>query len=78
MKKRKKDIEQDWEQNYTLSQVRTVLKIHGLDYKDFSDWIYGQTCPVIIEDGVAEAGVYGYDLWRYLQWKLEGKEPIWD
>ncbi|MFW9922707.1 MAG: DUF58 domain-containing protein, partial [Candidatus Thorarchaeota archaeon] len=47
----------------------------GLDVDDFNDWMYGQTCPMVIrvnrETGKQECavGVYEYDVFRYIDWK---------
>lgn len=63
----KDGIEEDIARDYTWEQAKTVLKLEGLDERDFADFMVGQTVPVVEVNGKRELGVYGYDLFRYIQ-----------
>lgn len=58
----------------SYEEVLGVLKYFRLPKQDFDNWMVGQTCP--LTNG--KIGVYWYDLNRYVQWKLQGKLPIFD
>jgi hypothetical protein len=76
--KPKNNFETDLEANYTWSQTKTILGLYKLDEKEFNDWFVGQTAPVIEVNGKREIGIYGWDLHRYLEWKLNGTIPEFD
>lgn len=78
MGKVKQKLQDDIREDYTESQVETILKIHGLPSQPFWEWMYGQTCPMIEVDGKQVPGVFGHDLYRYIRWKTEGVKPLWD
>lgn len=74
----KDGLEEDINRDYTWSQVKTICELYKLDPKEFSNWMNGQTCPMLEVDGKRELGYYGYDLFRWLNYKKEGKAIIWD
>ena len=79
-----KRLRLDYHEGLSDNQVRIALYELGLDYKDFAEWMNGQTCPIVPRprelDGEVQnvPGVYEYDLVRYVHWKLKGIKPIWD
>jgi hypothetical protein len=76
----------DYHEGLSANQVKIILAELGLTdkFKQFSEWMYGQTCPVIqrysrltgktIETG----GVYEYDLFRWIENQKKGTPLIWD
>ncbi len=79
----KKHTRLDYHEGVSANQARIVLYELGLDFKDFSKWMFGQTCPLIPRyDSLGKVqqigGVYEYDLARYIHWKLKGIKPVWD
>jgi predicted DNA-binding transcriptional regulator AlpA len=65
-------------ENMTWEKVKEVLHKNKLSVKHFTDWMNGQTCPIVEVKGKKQIGFYKYDVDRYIQWQLKGIEPIWD
>lgn len=91
--KRKPKIEDtlDYHEGMTENQVRIVLHEFGLNYDKFSKWMVGQTCPILrryvsgiciggdgVEPIIQHAGVYEYDLFRYIRHHRRGAPLIFD
>ena len=55
--------------------VRGALEYFNLAEDDFFNWMNGQTCPLLPN---GQAGVFWYDLNRYIQWKLNNIVPEFD
>lgn len=77
----------DYHEGLSANQVKVILREFGFNDKsirDFDEWMYGQTCPVITrykEDGSGVeqvGGVYEYDLFRWIEAKKAKIEPVWD
>jgi hypothetical protein len=82
----KRKIGLDYHEGLSRNQVYLVLESHGLEHKydDFCKWLYGQTCPIIERrdkrtgKSVQEAGVYEYDLFRYVANQKKGTPLVFD
>lgn len=63
--------------------IKYGLFFENLDYIKFSKWMCGQTCPMVVyynHAGQLEstAGVYEYDLFRWIDNQKKGTPLIWD
>jgi hypothetical protein len=56
-------------------EVREYLTDMGLDYDDFLLWMRVRTVGAY-DDG--STNYYGYDVERWVDAKLKGKELVWD
>jgi hypothetical protein len=75
----------DYHEGLSINQVKIILCEFGLGdkYKQFSEWMYGQTCPIIKRGGEYDVwksvgGVYEYDLFRWIENQKKGTPLIWD
>lgn len=73
----------DYHEGLSTNQVKIILKELGLDHKQFGKWMYGQTMPMIVrhdEKGqqITIAGIYEYDLFRWIDNQKKGTPLIWD
>jgi len=77
----------DYHEGLSANQVKVILReLHFSDKQlsKFNDWMYGQTCPVVIrhnrKSGKEErvCGVYEYDLFRWIENQKKGTPLIWD
>lgn len=75
----------DYHEGLSSNQVKVILRELGLEHKiaEFSNWMYGQTRPIIerySDKGILkkEVGVYEYDLFRWISWKKGGALPEFD
>lgn len=75
----------DYHEGFSANQVKIILREIGLGnkLKQFNDFMYGQTCPIINrmdENGRSEqvGGVYEYDLFRWIANQKKGVPLIWD
>lgn len=72
----------DYHEGLSANQVKVILRELDLDYRKFSEWMYGQTCPIIprwVNGGIKEVGgVYEYDLFRWIENQKKGTPLIWD
>lgn len=77
VKQKNKPSKVSFDDHIALSyeEVRGVLKYFNIPEQEFSDWIYGQTCP-ILPNGTW--GYYWYDVNRFVRWKIGGPTPIFD
>jgi len=60
---------------WSVKRVKQELKKFGLKYAPFRKWMFGQTCPILL-DGTG--GVYQWDVERYIEWKVKGVTPVFD
>jgi hypothetical protein len=60
---------------FSFEEVCAVLRFFNLPVREFNEWISGQTCPICPNGNL---GIYWYDLNRYIVWKKQGTEPIFD
>ena len=76
----------DYHEGLSSNQVKIILREFGLDdkFKHFSEWICGQTCPVVERHSrdtgelVQKGGVYEYDLFRWIDNQRKGTPLVWD
>lgn len=76
----------DYHEGLSANQVKIILREFGLGdrLKQFDDWMYGQTCPVVQrhnrETGKYEqtGGIYEWDLFRWIENQKKGTPLIWD
>lgn len=73
----------DDHEGLSLNQVKIIIREFNLSYDEFSGWIGGQTCPVLIrpnEKGraITLPGIFEYDLFRWIRNKKKGEPLIWD
>lgn len=77
----------DYHEGLSINQVRVILHEFGFkqgDFVKFSKWMYGQTCPVlechsaIAGANIKAAGVYEYDLFRWISNQRRGTPLIFD
>lgn len=75
----------DYHEGLSPNQVKIILCEFGLgDRIDrFNEWMGGQTCPVVERWGdngerVSVAGVYEYDLFRWIENQKKGTPLVWD
>lgn len=76
----------DYHEGLSANQVEIILREFGFgrNIKQFNKWMFGQTCPVLkrwsalANTEVQEAGVYEYDLFRWIASQKTGGAPIWD
>ena len=76
----------DYHEGLSSNQVKIILVEFGLGDKldRFNEWMYGQTCPMVIrhnrESGKEErlGGIYEYDLFRWIENQKKGTPLIWD
>ena len=65
-----------------LPDIEILCKNNHLDYKTFLDWMFGQTMPIIPEEGVNQYNcVYPWDLERWVYHHLLkriGQPIVWD
>ena len=73
---RKSSFVLDYHEGMSENQAKIVLHELGFtakDYRAFTRWLYGQTCPMIPrydEEALDERpGVYEYDLFRWIAYK---------
>lgn len=84
MKKRAK-LELEYHEGLSSNQCSVILAELGMkdSIEEFHAWLYGQTLPMISRyDAKGElrtiAGVYEYDLFRFVAWKKNGTVLIFD
>lgn len=83
---KKQSVERlDYHEGLSPNQVQIILREFGLGerFNEFNEWMYGQTCPIILRftiegKDVKQTGVYEYDLFRWIESKKTGIAPIWD
>lgn len=76
----------DYHEGLSSNQVKIILRELGLGdkFKQFSEWMYGQTCPLVQRHnrhtGKLEqtGGIYEYDLFRWVENQKKGTPLIWD
>lgn len=73
----------DYHEGLSANQVKIILRELSLDFGKFSEWMYGQTCPLIQrydESGKIRevGGIYEYDLFRWIENQKKGTPLIWD
>lgn len=73
----------DYHEGLSANQVKIVLRELGLDSNKFNEWMFGQTCPLVLrhdEKGktVQVVGIYEYDLFRWIENQKKGTPLIWD
>ena len=76
----------DYHEGLSANQIKVILVEFGLGdrIEQFSEWMYGQTCPMVVrhnrESGKEErlGGVYEYDLFRWIENQKKGTPLIWD
>jgi hypothetical protein len=76
----------DYHEGLSANQVKVILVEFGLGdrIEQFSEWMFGQTCPVVQrhnrDSGKLEqtGGVYEYDLFRWVENQKKGTPLIWD
>lgn len=73
----------DYHEGLSPNQVKIIIRALGLDLQKFNEWLYGQTCPVIIRhDAMGRpkeiGGIYEYDLFRWIDNQTRGTKLIWD
>lgn len=85
MARHKKQCEErlDYHEGLSPNQVKIICRELKLDNDKFSEWMFGQTCPIIQrynDDGklISVTGVYEYDLFRWISSQKTGVAPIWD
>lgn len=89
MKKKRKAIEAnplDYHEGLSENQVRIILHEFGFEEKEvneFSEWMHGQTCPMIPRTGHMGktriiGGIWEWDLFRWINHKRKGGPLVWD
>lgn len=83
MKRKKVEDRLDYHEGLSLNQAQIIIEGVGLNFKEFSDWMYGQTAPILVrkdEKGreITIPGIYEYDLIRYVRMQLFKEPTIWD
>ena len=76
----------DYHEGLSANQIKIILREFKLSdrIKQFNEWMYGQTCPVIQRSnrrtGKSEqtGGIYEYDLFRWIENQKKGTPLIWD
>lgn len=76
----------DYHEGLSANQVKIILREAGLGkfFDEFGKWMYGQTCPIIKRHSrrsgelMDVAGIYEYDLFRWIESKKKGTPLIWD
>lgn len=73
----------NYHEGLSSNQVKLILREFNLDFGKFSEWMYGQTCPIVERwdnDGkrIALGGIYEYDLFRWIDNQKNGTPLIWD
>lgn len=75
----------DYHEGLSVNQVKIILREFGFGdkYDEFSEWMHGQTCPIIKRGGEYDIwksvpGIYEYDLFRWIEAKKAKTEPVWD
>ena len=75
----------DYHEGLSINQVKIILREFGLEHKldVFNDWMYGQTAPILVRHDdklrhVTKAGIYEYDLFRWIENQKKGTPLIWD
>lgn len=73
----------DYHEGLSANQCRIVIKELNLDFKKFSEWMNGQTCPIVTRHNdagktIQVTGVYEYDLFRWIENQKKGTPLIWD
>lgn len=61
--------------DYSWPETQGILKFFDIPEQEFSEWIEGQTCPILPSGNM---GFFHYDVFRFVQWKVKGVIPIWD
>ena len=79
--KRKESL--NYHEGLSFNQIKIILKEFNLDFGKFDKWLYGQTCPLIRRTDktgtlVKIAGVYEYDLFRWIENQKAGTPLIFD
>lgn len=88
MARRKRSVKEplDYHEGLSANQVRIILREFGFGDKfhEFSEWMYGQTCPIIDRhnrdtgEQIQVGGVYEYDLFRWIDNQKKGTPLVWD
>jgi len=65
-------------QHGNWSKERTKEYLSARIWDKFSDWIGGQTCPIIKRKGKKETGYYSWDVERFADAILENIKTYWD
>ena len=75
----------DYHEGLSTNQVKIILREFGFGERinEFNKWSDGQTCPILIRHDernrpITKAGVYEYDLFRWISSQKTGIEPLWD
>lgn len=81
--KRSRKESLDYHEGLTINQVKIILTELKLDIGKFNEWMFGQTCPILIRhdeknNHITKSGIYEYDLFRWISSQKTGIAPIWD
>lgn len=74
----------DYHEGLSNNQVKIILGELNLNFSEFSEWMYGQTCPIIPRHSrdtgevIEKSGIYEYDLFRWIANKRKGTALVWD
>jgi len=60
---------------YAQNEAEKRIEGEGLDWKDFGEWLSGQTGVV---SSTGEFLIYKTDVERYISWKKHGKPTYFD
>lgn len=79
--KKKKQL--NFHEGLSFNQAQVIVEGVNLSFRHFSNWLGGQTCPMVVRidelgNRVMHLGVYEYDLIRYIKLKLFKVPTIWD
>lgn len=57
-----------------LSDINKACENNNLEYKSFLDWITGQTCPLVEEEGNNKFDcIYSWDVDRWMYYQIKHK-----
>lgn len=73
----------DYHEGLSANQVKILLAELGLDESKFSEWMHGQTSPLLVRKDdkgrdVLVCGYYEYDVFRWVANQRKGTPLIFD